>query len=75
MYQFLPCEILIFIFYFCLGGKVLSKVEGNIKFEDVSFVYPTRDKSPIFKNLSLDVKPGTSKYTEGLYMMKKWIDC
>ncbi|CAO3589974.1 unnamed protein product [Absidia cylindrospora] len=40
-------------------GQSLSKVEGNIRFEDVSFVYPTRDKSPIFKKLSLDVKPGT----------------
>ncbi|ORZ14188.1 P-loop containing nucleoside triphosphate hydrolase protein [Absidia repens] len=40
-------------------GKSLPKIEGNIRFEDVSFVYPTRDKSPIFKNLSLDVKPGT----------------
>ncbi|KAI8093522.1 P-loop containing nucleoside triphosphate hydrolase protein [Halteromyces radiatus] len=41
------------------NGKILDKVKGKIEFDKVSFVYPTRDKSPIFKDLSLSIEPGT----------------
>ncbi|KAI8331060.1 P-loop containing nucleoside triphosphate hydrolase protein [Chlamydoabsidia padenii] len=41
------------------SGKTLPKVQGKISFDNVSFVYPTRDQSPIFKDLTLDVNPGT----------------
>ncbi|KAI9306166.1 P-loop containing nucleoside triphosphate hydrolase protein [Cunninghamella echinulata] len=41
------------------SGKILEKVVGKITFDQVSFVYPTRDQNPIFKNLSLSVEPGT----------------
>ncbi|KAF7731818.1 ATP-binding cassette sub- B member 10, mitochondrial [Apophysomyces ossiformis] len=41
------------------SGKVLSNLQGRIRFENISFTYPTRPHSPIFKNFSLTVEPGT----------------
>lgn len=43
----------------CIGGKLLTDLKGKINFEGVDFSYPTRRQSPIFKNLSLSVEPGT----------------
>ncbi|CAO3638554.1 unnamed protein product [Cunninghamella blakesleeana] len=40
------------------SGKILDKVTGKITFEDISFVYPTREQNPIFNKLSLTVEPG-----------------
>jgi ATP-binding cassette subfamily B (MDR/TAP) protein 10 len=42
-----------------IGGKLLTDLKGKISFENVDFSYPTRRQSPIFKNLSLSVEPGT----------------
>ncbi|ORX55795.1 P-loop containing nucleoside triphosphate hydrolase protein [Hesseltinella vesiculosa] len=42
-----------------LGGQSLNPLHGKIRFENVFFTYPTRDQNPIFKNLSLSVKPGS----------------
>lgn len=42
-----------------IGGKLLTDLKGKINFENVDFSYPTRRQSPIFKNLSLSVEPGT----------------
>ncbi|KAG1294344.1 hypothetical protein G6F66_005299 [Rhizopus arrhizus] len=41
------------------SGKLLTDLKGKINFENVDFSYPTRRQSPIFKNLSLSVEPGT----------------
>lgn len=35
-------------------------VEGNIKFEKVSFTYPTRPENPVLKEFNLEIKPGCS---------------
>ena len=43
------------------GGKILDNLRGKIRFENVFFTYPTRPHSPIFKDLSLDIQPGTGK--------------
>ncbi|KAG0166181.1 ATP-binding cassette sub- B member 10, mitochondrial [Apophysomyces sp. BC1015] len=40
-------------------GKVLSQLQGKIRFENINFTYPTRPHSPIFKDFSLTVEPGT----------------
>ncbi|KAI9311385.1 P-loop containing nucleoside triphosphate hydrolase protein [Dichotomocladium elegans] len=40
-------------------GKILYDLQGRIQFENVNFTYPARPHSPIFKNLSLDINPGT----------------
>lgn len=39
-------------------GKKLSKVEGEIKFKNVMFSYPSRPDVLIFTKLSLDIPPG-----------------
>lgn len=39
-------------------GKKLSKVEGEIKFKNVMFSYPSRPNVLIFTKLSLDIPPG-----------------
>ncbi|PHZ08182.1 uncharacterized protein RHIMIDRAFT_208388 [Rhizopus microsporus ATCC 52813] len=41
------------------GGRLLSDLKGRIIFKDIDFAYPTRRQSPIFKNFSLTVEPGT----------------
>ncbi|ORE23079.1 P-loop containing nucleoside triphosphate hydrolase protein [Rhizopus microsporus] len=41
------------------SGKLLSDLKGRIIFKDIDFAYPTRRQSPIFKNFSLTVEPGT----------------
>ncbi|KAI9263107.1 P-loop containing nucleoside triphosphate hydrolase protein [Phascolomyces articulosus] len=41
------------------SGKILDNLQGKIRFENVFFTYPTRPHSPIFKDLSLDIQPGT----------------
>ncbi|TDL23269.1 P-loop containing nucleoside triphosphate hydrolase protein [Rickenella mellea] len=41
------------------SGKVLENVEGQIRFEDVHFRYPTRPGVRVLRNLNLKVEPGT----------------
>lgn len=41
-------------------GLMPDTIEGNIKFEDVSFRYPARPDVQILNNLNLEVKAGTS---------------
>ncbi|XP_076066354.1 ATP-binding cassette sub-family B member 10, mitochondrial-like [Oratosquilla oratoria] len=41
------------------GGQTLDHVEGNIKFEGITFAYPTRPNAFIFENLSLSVPAGS----------------
>ncbi|KAI9477155.1 P-loop containing nucleoside triphosphate hydrolase protein [Zychaea mexicana] len=41
------------------SGKILDTLQGKIRFENVFFTYPTRPHSPIFKDLSLTIQPGT----------------
>ena len=47
------------------GDKELdiTKVKGEIRFEDVSFAYPERDE--VITNLSLAIKPGTTQAIVG----------
>ncbi len=47
------------------GDKELdiTKVKGDIRFEDVSFAYPERDE--VITNLSLAIKPGTTQAIVG----------
>ncbi|KAI8379607.1 P-loop containing nucleoside triphosphate hydrolase protein [Radiomyces spectabilis] len=40
-------------------GKKLDNLQGKIRFDNVSFTYPTRPQSSILKNFSLTVNPGT----------------
>jgi len=43
-----------------LGGVIPSKeLLGNIRFEDISFRYPTRPDAPIFDNVNLDIPAGS----------------
>lgn len=39
-------------------GRKLDAVEGHIKFEDVTFSYPSRPDVVIFDNVCLDIPPG-----------------
>lgn len=39
------------------GTVVLSRTQGNIAFDDVSFVYPNHDKT-VLKHISFEIKPG-----------------
>ena len=39
-------------------GRILSQVHGKIEFKNVSFAYPTRPQTFIFKDLSFTVEPG-----------------
>lgn len=41
------------------GGKLTSEIKGHIKFENVTFKYPSRN-SAVFKNLSFEITPGES---------------
>jgi len=43
-----------------IGGKVLKELDGRIKLNNVSFSYPSRADSPIFKDLSLTVDAGST---------------
>lgn len=40
------------------GGNLLPAGEGVIKFEDVSFSYPTRKEALVLKNVSFTLEPG-----------------
>ena len=40
-----------------LGKKAVSAIEGNVKFENVSYKYPNTDQN-VIDNLNLDVKAG-----------------
>jgi len=39
-------------------GKKMEKVEGNIKFTDVHFRYPTRPHVKVLRGLNIEIKPG-----------------
>src|SRR5688572_24353236 len=39
-------------------GKRMEKVEGNIKFTDVHFRYPTRPHVKVLRGLNIEIKPG-----------------
>lgn len=36
----------------------IATITGNVRFENISFAYPTRKDIPIFSSLSFEVKPG-----------------
>ncbi|GES94504.1 ABC multidrug transporter Mdr1 [Rhizophagus clarus] len=40
------------------SGKKLDEIEGNIKFTDVHFRYPTRPHVRVLRGLNLEIKPG-----------------
>ncbi|CAB4426820.1 unnamed protein product [Rhizophagus irregularis] len=40
------------------SGKKLDKIEGNIKFTDVHFRYPTRPHVRVLRGLNIEIKPG-----------------
>eukprot|EP01127_Copromyxa_protea_P019084 TRINITY_DN6113_c0_g2_i1.p1 TRINITY_DN6113_c0_g2~~TRINITY_DN6113_c0_g2_i1.p1 ORF type:complete len:822 (+),score=150.24 TRINITY_DN6113_c0_g2_i1:22-2487(+) len=40
------------------GGYTFENVEGAIRFENVSFAYPSRLDQPVLKDLNIDIKPG-----------------
>ncbi|PRP79299.1 ABC transporter B family member 11-like [Planoprotostelium fungivorum] len=40
------------------SGLTLNKCEGSIRFDDVSFSYPTRKNVPILQGVSIEIKPG-----------------
>ena len=40
------------------GGKTLSKVEGRLRFENVSFSYPSREGIPALEHVSFSMQPG-----------------
>lgn len=42
------------------GRKVKFPMKGHIKFDNVTFSYPTRPDNIIFKNLSFEIKPGAN---------------
>ncbi|KMT03197.1 hypothetical protein BVRB_8g197460 [Beta vulgaris subsp. vulgaris] len=41
-------------------GTKLERITGRIELRKVDFAYPTRTESPILREFSLEVKPGTS---------------
>jgi ABC-type multidrug transport system fused ATPase/permease subunit len=41
-----------------LEGLRPKSIQGGIRFENVAFSYPTRKDSPIFTDLSFEIKPG-----------------
>ncbi|CAI2166259.1 12008_t:CDS:10 [Funneliformis geosporum] len=41
-----------------LNGRKLEEIEGNVKFTDVHFRYPTRPHIRVLKGLNIEVKPG-----------------
>ncbi|NTW48333.1 MAG: ATP-binding cassette domain-containing protein [Chlorobiales bacterium] len=36
----------------------LFRISGNVKFDNVSFSYPTREEMPVLRNISFSVNPG-----------------
>ncbi|KAG2385680.1 hypothetical protein C9374_003495 [Naegleria lovaniensis] len=40
------------------GGKTLDNVKGNIRFENVDFIYPSRPGVTVLKDFSLEINPG-----------------
>ena len=42
------------------GGKTIPSLKGSIKFENISFVYPSRSDVRVLEKFSLDIKAGTS---------------
>lgn len=42
------------------GSYVSENFEGNIKFENVDFIYPNGGSKPILKNINLEVNKGSS---------------
>ena len=40
------------------GGKTLDVVKGNIRFENVDFIYPSRPNVTVLKDFSLEITPG-----------------
>lgn len=42
------------------GRKVALPMRGHVKFENVTFAYPTRPNNIIFKNLSFEIKAGSN---------------
>jgi len=40
------------------GKFTAEKINGSIKFENVSFTYPTRPEEPIIQDISFEAKPG-----------------
>ncbi|PIN13831.1 Multidrug/pheromone exporter, ABC superfamily [Handroanthus impetiginosus] len=49
----------------CRDGLILDTLKGDIKFDDVSFKYPTRPDVQIFKNLSFCMLPGKTNALVG----------
>lgn len=41
-------------------GEKLKTSKGHIKFEKVDFSYPTRPDNMVFRNLNLEIKPGSN---------------
>ncbi|KAI9357240.1 P-loop containing nucleoside triphosphate hydrolase protein [Zopfochytrium polystomum] len=41
-------------------GVILPKTEGAIEFKGLSFTYPTRPDTPVFRDLTFSVRPGTN---------------
>lgn len=41
------------------GGEKLEKLEGNIKFKDLSFAYPTRSDMQVLDNVSFEIPRNT----------------
>lgn len=42
------------------GRKLELPIKGHIRFDNVTFSYPTRPNNVIFKNLSFEIKPGSN---------------
>jgi len=42
------------------GGKTITNLRGNIKIDNITFVYPSRPEIPVLQNFSLDIAEGTS---------------
>ncbi len=40
------------------GTKELSSMDGEIRFEDVTFKYRDDDEQPVLRNIDLEIKPG-----------------
>lgn len=40
------------------GQQVLSPLKGEFSFRNVSFAYPTRPEAPVYRDFSLEVRPG-----------------
>jgi ATP-binding cassette subfamily B (MDR/TAP) protein 8 len=41
------------------GGVTLPYLDGNIRFDNVSFHYPTRQEQQVLENFTLDIPQGT----------------